>query len=368
MTLSEILSQDKAIRHLKSMLATERIPPSLLFCGPAGCGKFPTAMAFAAALNCTRIPYSPDEQKPKKQQSRPPEDDLFSMFGGDNSPAEEEKQVEEEKKETLLDVPLGEACGKCLSCIQMANGAHPDITITGVEDQNLKTGKESGSLKVDTMREMLKKAYQKSFLSPYKVFIVRDAEKLLPEAQNAILKTLEAPPEGTIIILICSDRNALLPTILSRTATVDFGPLSKEAMTRLLAKEDITGKTAEFLAKASQGSLDKARNIKIFIERAARLPYGDRTNALRFAAMLPTKESHKAREETNAMLELMISREREIWRDTPERQSEYAKLINDTIHLRSLTNRNVSSQRILEAALLASETAGISIERLLDIS
>ena len=357
MTLSQILSQEKATEHLRNMLITGRIPPALLFCGPGGCGKFPAALAFAAALDCTRIPHIGKRPKPAP---RPPADDLFSVLA---APASEEALSEELSAEKL-DIPVGESCGKCLSCLQIEKGVHPDITITGVSEQAEKTGKETANLKVDTMRDMLKKVYQRALISPYKVFIVRDAEKLMPEAQNAILKTLEDPPEGTVLILLCSDRNALLPTILSRAAEVDFKPLSHEAMKILLEKEGISGKESDFLAKAGQGSLDKARYIKLFTERASKLVEGDKTNIFRFVSML-SRDSHKAREETNYMLDLMIYRQREIWKNSPESQEKLAQLIKSTMELRAMTNRNVSSSRILTAALLASQTAGISIEDIL---
>lgn len=364
MNLSEILSQPKAIRHLKSMLTTGRIPPAMLFCGPAGCGKFPAAMAFAAALNCTGIPHVPEQAKPKKNHSAAP-NDLFSMFG--EAPEETEEPASEPAVPEKIIVPPGESCGKCLSCIQIEKGIHPDITVTGMNEQFEKTGKEAGSIKVDTMREMLKKVYQRPLISPHKVFIVKDAEKLMPEAQNAILKTLEAPPEGTIIILLSADKNALLPTILSRAAEVNFQPLSAETLKILLEKEGITGQEADFLSRSSQGSLDKARNIKLFAERASKLPPGEKTNAFRFVSML-SKDSHKAREEANAMLELMVLRQREIWKDSPSAQNKYATLIKNTLELRAMTNRNVSTSRILLAALLASENAGISLQDILAIN
>lgn len=356
MNFSEILSQKSATHHLQSMLKTGRIPPALIFLGPAGCGKYPAAIAFSAALNCTKIPYI---EKAKKKTLPKISDDLFSSI----EEPEQHELPEEENIPEKLNIPPWESCGKCLSCIQIKNNAHPDIIITGLEDQLEKTGKESANLKIDTMREMIKKAYQKPFISPHKVFIVRDAEKLLPEAQNSLLKTLEDPPEGTIICLLASDKNSLLPTILSRAAIVKFSPLSEEAMKILLKKEGFPSDDLEFFSKNSLGSLDKARKIKIFRDRS-RMLNNDRSRIFQFASMLP-KDSHKAREETNAFLELMAYRQREIWKNTPGKQHSYAKLIKEVMELRSLTRRNVSSSRILEAALLSCEEAGITIDQLL---
>lgn len=357
MTFSEILSQENAVHHLQTMLKTGRIPPALLFHGPAGCGKYAAALSFAAALNCTKIPYAGPEQKKKAHAAAP--DDLFAA-AFQPKPEDEAKEISAPEK---LDVPPWESCGKCLSCIQLKNGVHPDIIITGLSDQAAKTGKESGNLKVDTMREMLKKVYQRSFISPHKVFIVRDAEKLLPEAQNSLLKTLEAPPDGTIICLLSSDKNALLPTILSRSTEVTFSPLSAEALKILLEREGISPENASFLAQAGQGSLDKARNIKLFMDRAENSKKSS-DSLYSFTAML-SKESHKAREETNALLDLMIYRLRTIWKNSPGKQRAYARLLRDMLELRSFTNRNVSSSRILQAALLGAESAGIKLEQLL---
>lgn len=356
MTFAEILSQENAVHHLQTMLRTGRIPPALLFHGPAGCGKYAAALAFAAALNCTRTPYTGPERKKTAQAAEP--GDLFTaMFQ-----PEPECETKESPVPEKIDVPLWESCGKCLSCIQLKNGVHPDIIITGLNDQTMKTGKESGNLKVDTMREMLKKVYQHSFISPHKVFIIRDAEKLVPEAQNSLLKTLEAPPDGTIICLLSSDKNALLPTILSRSTEVRFSPLSTEAMGILLEREGIPPETARFLAQAGQGSLDKARNIKLFRERAENAKSTD--NVYRFTTTLSI-EPYKAREETNALLDLMIYRIRTIWKNSPERQITYARLLRDILELRSFTNRNISSKGILQAALIGAESAGIKSEQLL---
>lgn len=352
MKFSEILSQKKAIWHLQNMLRTRRIPPALLFTGVAGCGKFPAALAFAAALNCSHKAYVEKKQKPLVLS----DGDLFAAL-----PKKEIKEPEKPEKEIIIDTSTDESCGQCLSCLQLKNGVHPDIVITGIQDQAEKTGKDSANLKIDAMRDMLKKVYQRAFISPYKVFIVRDAEKLVPEAQNSLLKTLEAPPEGTFIILISSDKNSLLPTILSRVTEVKFSPLSLESMQILLKKEGYDEKEAALFAKFGAGSLDKARSVKLFKERISSAM--GKNAAFRVVASLP-KESHKAREEVNAMLELMLWREREIWKNSPQKQNLYASIIKDTLEWRSMTNRNVSTARILQAALLAGDAAGLTIEQL----
>ena len=76
------------------------------------------------------------------------------------------------------------------------------------------------------------------------------------------------------------------------------------------------------------------------------------------------KESFKAREEVNVILELLITSLRDIWAKTPGKESVYAKLLEEIMQLRSMTNRNVSSERILESALLSCQSQGITLDKI----
>ena len=97
---------------------------------------------------------------------------------------------------------------KCKSCISFDSSNHPDFFPVNTEN--------SESIKVETVREITEKVYEKPILSEKKVYIINDCDKMTPEAQNCLLKTLEEPPEFTVIILITANENLILNTIKSR--------------------------------------------------------------------------------------------------------------------------------------------------------
>lgn len=105
-------------------------------------------------------------------------------------------------------------CGVCAAC---AKSAHPDITVCG---------EESGSLTVDTIREMRSQAYVMPNEAPYRVIILVNANTMTPQAQNALLKILEEPPARVIFILTCENRSQMLPTIRSRCVCVTMQPVA----------------------------------------------------------------------------------------------------------------------------------------------
>lgn len=159
------------------------------------------------------------------------------------------------------------ACRQCASCIQALAGTHPDIDIVekpperttipldaliGSPDQRLRTG--------FCWRLLLRPA-----LARRKVSILLDADHLSDEAANCLLKTLEEPPPGAVIILVGTTLERQLPTIRSRCQTVRFGPLAPETIAAILAHEQST--TADEpgvtdlsgIAQAAGGSLQRAR-------------------------------------------------------------------------------------------------------------
>jgi len=190
----------------------------MIFHGAPGTGKFLAALEFARALNCSHTAHR--EKPPAPPQPDP--DDLFAAA------APPPPAPEPEPEPVKVHTDISDSCGACISCLQAACGAHPDIRVVDTEMQAaLFDEDESANLKIDTMREMTRWAQQKPLLSPWKVFIIRDAEAMVTNAQNAILKTLEEPPPGTIVIMTVSRKTSLLPTILSRSCMIEFGPLPR---------------------------------------------------------------------------------------------------------------------------------------------
>lgn len=337
------------------MIASGRVPPALIFHGRHGTGKFLTALEFAKAMNCSHTAHR--EKTPAPPQPDP--DDLFAAAAPAPAPAPEPEPA------PAVHADLSDSCGACLSCLQAASGAHPDIRVVDTEMQAAFMGEEeSSNLKIDTLREMTRWAQQKPMLSPWKVFIVRDAEAMVVNAQNAILKTLEEPPPGTVVILTVSRKASLLATILSRSCVIDFSPLPRAALQAVLENNGAEPAQAAALAALGGGSLEKAAEAGAFLQRVSALRQGDPARAFKFAAGLP-RDSHKARDEVKTLLDLLLEKGRAAWRGSEgPAKARLTALLRRTLDLRRMADRNVSYMLILETALLESERAGIKLEDL----
>ena len=147
---SDIIGQKAIIEHLYNALRTGSISHAYILSGDAGSGRKTIANIYAMALQC---------------------DDL---------------EIEEIRPKTRLLEP----CGKCISCMQAQSGNQPDI-ITITHSKN--------SIGVEEIRRMRADLQIKPYSSPHKIYLIPDAEKLTVQAQNALLKTLEEPPEYAVI-------------------------------------------------------------------------------------------------------------------------------------------------------------------------
>ncbi|HAT71552.1 MAG TPA: hypothetical protein DCS63_01900 [Elusimicrobia bacterium] len=355
MSFSTILGQDKTVKRLRALIETGRIPPAMIFHGAPGTGKFLTAVEFAKAVNCSHTAH---RERPPAPPA-PDENDLFAAAAAAPAPAPEPEPVK-------IHTDITDSCGACLSCLQAASGAHPDIRIVDTAFQAaLLDEDESANLKIDTMRELTRWAQQKPMLSAWKIFIVRDAEALMPAAQNALLKTLEEPPPGTVIILTVSKKTSLLSTILSRSCMIEFGLLPRTAARTLLEAQGAAPDVAAALAALGGGSLEKAAEAGAFLKRVSGLRPGDPSRIFKFSAGLP-RDSHKAREEVRTLLDLLLAKTRAAWRaaDGPAK-IRFTTLLRRTLDLRRMADRNVSYLLLLETALLESEKAGIKLEDLI---
>ena len=105
---------------------------------------------------------------------------------------------------------------------------------------------------------LVKNAYLAPSRGKGKVFIVREAELMSPAAQNALLKTLEEPPQGVTIILLCRRSEQMLPTTISRCHAVQFGPLPLDFVTDKLIREEIAESEAMFWASFTEGSVGRS--------------------------------------------------------------------------------------------------------------
>ncbi len=145
-------------------------------------------------------------------------------------------------------------CNSCKNCNLIKSQTHPDyIFIEPNEKGKIPIGDAN---EVGTIRWLINKLTKKSISGRYAV-IIKDIDVLTAQSQNALLKTIEEPPEGTTIILTASNKSQLLPTIISRCFHVPFSPLSFEEMKEILSKKELNG-NIDLLAEISGGSIETA--------------------------------------------------------------------------------------------------------------
>ena len=202
---SELAGQESTVARIKTALANDRVHHALLFCGPDGVGKYLAAQHLAQVFVCRQVNKA------------------------------------------------GEACGECPACYKCHHTSHPDIVELAPNEKN--------KISVDDIRQASQVLYIQPLEAPFKVLIIRDADTMNPQAQNALLKTLEEPPGNSKIILTSAKPRAFLLTILSRCQRLDFLPVPTEAIQKMLLSQlDLDEATAHLIAALSQGSPARALN------------------------------------------------------------------------------------------------------------
>lgn len=144
-------------------------------------------------------------------------------------------------------------CNECRSCHMIDAGTHPDL---------IQIEKDTKVTKVENIRENIVREIEiKPYQSDYKIIIVKSADSINVQGQNALLKTIEEPPSYGIIILVCENMASLLPTIKSRCIVVRFNPINKEQMTHYLEQKGIMGLQQEVYGKLAEGSIGVVNDI-----------------------------------------------------------------------------------------------------------
>lgn len=152
----------------------------------------------------------------------------------------------------------------CPHAVKIEKGIHPDVHIYKPEGK-------SGLHAISTLRQLIEEMQLPPFEASRKAFIIHDAERMLPSASNALLKTFEEPQQDSTVILLSSDPESLLPTILSRCQKIPFFPVAEEEIFRI-ALEDwrLSEAQARRIATAAQGSVGKAKRLIQHEENPAR--------------------------------------------------------------------------------------------------
>ncbi|WP_242372729.1 DNA polymerase III subunit delta', partial [Anaeromyxobacter sp. SG26] len=220
MPFSELIAQDRAVSSLRSALRRGALHHAYLFGGPEGVGKATAARLLAQAANC---------------EAPAPE-------GGSRD----------------------DACGTCGPCRKIARGVHPDVLVLHEERVMAKAGRwdpkggraPSKDIVVDQVRDVVDRRLALKRFEGRRRFVVLDpADAMNPQAQNALLKTLEEPPDDTTLVLVASSPDALLPTIRSRCLRVPFAPLPAAAVAARLEAEGRPAGEARLAAALAGGSL-----------------------------------------------------------------------------------------------------------------
>jgi len=194
MSLQDIVGHARQRSLLWEALRHGNLAPAYLFTGPEGVGKRTVALEFGRAVLCRSMPT--------------------------------------------------EVCGRCRSCLQIGRGGHPDFILTAPEKR---------VLKMEQVRDVQKFLSLTPAWGDWKFALVDDADSMNINSANAMLKTLEEPPAGTVIVLVSSNPGALLPTVISRCRKVGFGSLSEPEVEQVLLNLGMVAEEAAVASSLAEG-------------------------------------------------------------------------------------------------------------------
>ena len=207
-TFSDMVGQEAIVRTLRHQVTTGRIAHAYLFCGSRGTGKTSAARILTRAINC-------------------------------------------------LNPQNGDPCGECESCRTIENDASFDVYEMDAASNS----------RVEEIRELLEKVDYPPQFGKYKVYIIDEVHMLSNAAFNALLKTLEEPPEYMVFILATTEPQKLPSTILSRCQRYDFGRYTEDQIAGHLKKvvaesgEEAEEEALSLIARAAEGGMRDALSI-----------------------------------------------------------------------------------------------------------
>lgn len=198
---TSVLANTALKRELTGSLFLERFFHAYLFTGPLGMGKRTVAFLFAKAILCN----------------------------GENRP-----------------------CNQCISCQLFSDGNHPNF---------LQLSPQNGKISVQMIRDLLSELNKRPFHPGWRVVLLQNVDLYNASCQNALLKTLEDPPEKTVFLLTAQNSELLLPTVRSRLRILRMGPVEEEEMVSYLCEKGIDMMQARKCAQVSGGNLGYALTL-----------------------------------------------------------------------------------------------------------
>ena len=243
---SDIYGQEQMKEHMQHAVETGKVSHAYIISGENGSGKEYIARIFAKALLCQN----------------------------------------KEKRNGYL-----EACGKCPSCIKADALTHPDILTL--------THEKPTSIGVDDIRaQLVEGAVIKPYESDHKIYIIPEGEKMTIQAQNALLKTLEEPPSYIVIIILTSNLNAFLPTIISRCIHLPMKPVKDDLIRQYLMENcHVVDYKASLCASFARGNMGKAIELASG-ERFEKL----KNETIDLVSRLEFLDTHEIMDRTHALL------------------------------------------------------------------
>ena len=259
--MQHFLTTQKALQRLLTSVYDNTYGQAYIFEGMKGVGKFTAAMLFAEAIHCT------SQKKP---------------------------------------------CGVCPDCKKHMANTHPDLMI--IEGESAR--------KVDDIRDMTDELYIRPAVSEKKICIVKNADNMNENAQNALLKSFEDPPKYGVIILLSQNSQNLLPTIRSRGMKIAFEPFPEEDIFRYVTTAfDKSPEQARFISKYSGGVMGRAIDIcenEQFFEARQKMfdavsnLTGDRTSIFEVADLFGIRNSKTAFVGCDLYFDLFLSFMRDV--------------------------------------------------------
>ena len=228
--MERVIGQERAVGFLTELIERDRVPHALLFLGTSGTGAVAAALDFVQVLHCQ----------------------------GDGAVA----------------------CGHCAACHKVTNLNHPDSALLfpfsrSVKEEDRQAALfqvwqspyhyplpgDNAAIAIDRVREMQRQFTHSAFAGGWRTTLILHADQMRAEAANAMLKTLEEPPVRSLMILIASHGDALLPTIVSRCQFVKFPALSARDISVGLTTRGVDETTADFISRTCGGDFRRALDM-----------------------------------------------------------------------------------------------------------